>query len=1165
MKSIIYTICLLLILSPISAQSDLGFGQVWNRISDDPLFFNIGDSPNDWNGKDAVSYFTSGRLLQDGDTLKFYIGATNGTGYSIGMWYSTQLDSGWQEYPGNPVMRGTPGAWDSLHVSSPFVMKDGDTYRMWYMGAQDDDDLGRFFYSLGYATSQDGIHWTKHPDPVIETGADIDPNHRGVYSPYVIKDGDTLKMWYCSANVNPGHDVMEYAYSFDGITWTKPMDTPIMDPGLSPDNWIFGPVVKKIDGQYKMWYCNGSGGYPYPASTYFAISEDGINWRKDDLYNPVFPANTNNFWEDVGVGFCDIIEENGAYFALYGAWRSDGRGFPIGLAKYSPTTIPAGNVTGTWMKAGSPYLVEGEITVPDGQSLTIEPGVTVEFLNHNPLNVQGQLLAEGVQGNKIRFMVDDTLGFHDYAATEGVWGGIRFDSTSASNDSSILTHCEIAFARTFAGDGGGKAFEGKGGGGLSIYKFDKVRVENCLIQYNQAIGDVPSIHAFGGGINIQQYSSPVIMDNLIQHNTAMHLHSDKESQGGGIWVYQYSDPLVAGNTIRWNRTSDTGGGLGVWWDSDPMIINNLIIENHAGLNVPGWGAGGGVSSGWDAVPVFMNNTIANNTANWTGGGIYTREASPIFINTIISGNSDQSDNGALGDQVGNAIMAGYTLRLYNSAVEDGVDHFYWWKDVLGMVEWVQSLDADPGIGWNYKPTLSSPVLGTGTQEVTIDGATYYAPDVDLEGNVRPSPLGSNPDMGCYEHQMAGPVMSSTWHWVDYPNNPVLQRGAFGSWDANITWSHDVIWDDGLFKMWYAGHSGSAGPWSIGYATSENGKSWTKYANNPVLTGDATKWYGSKLWNPRVVKVDSVYHMYFGSAGAKVTGHATSSDGINWTFTADPVLEVGGTTAWDGKQVSPIDIMVDTSGYRMWYNGYSVNDVGAVGLATSDDGITWTKHSNNPILERSADGKWDSDPTFYAGGVVYNGKFYYMFYSGNDGTKYNQIGRAYSLNGEYWSRVTKDAPEVPHGPVGSWNDDACFYPSVVLNNGEYHMWYNGTSTADPNNWRIGYARWEHVVIETEEMRALTPNRFSMNQNYPNPFNPITQIRYSLPQLSDVRLVVYDMLGCEIAELVNTEQGVGNYEIQWNGLNQYGEKMPTGVYFARLTAGKQSEVIKMLLLK
>ncbi|MBT4130928.1 MAG: hypothetical protein HOE44_09405, partial [Candidatus Marinimicrobia bacterium] len=73
------------------------------------------------------------------------------------------------------------------------------------------------------------------------------------------------------------------------------------------------------------------------------------------------------------------------------------------------------------------------------------------------------------------------------------------------------------------------------------------------------------------------------------------------------------------------------------------------------------------------------------------------------------------------------------------------------------------------------------------------------------------------------------------------------------------------------------------------------------------------------------------------------------------------------------------------------------------------------------------------------------------------------------------------------------------------------------------------------------------------------------RYSLPENGDMRLVIYDLLGREVLELVNDFRSVGNYETTWYGLDQQGNQVSTGVYFARLEAGRNVDVIKMLYLK
>ena len=85
-------------------------------------------------------------------------------------------------------------------------------------------------------------------------------------------------------------------------------------------------------------------------------------------------------------------------------------------------------------------------------------------------------------------------------------------------------------------------------------------------------------------------------------------------------------------------------------------------------------------------------------------------------------------------------------------------------------------------------------------------------------------------------------------------------------------------------------------------------------------------------------------------------------------------------------------------------------------------------------------------------------------------------------------------------------------------------------------------------------------FTLSQNYPNPFNPTTTINYQIPELSFVTIKVYDVLGNEIAELVNEEKAKGTYAIDFNAAG-----LPSGIYFYRLTTGGYSATKKMILIK
>jgi hypothetical protein len=106
-------------------------------------------------------------------------------------------------------------------------------------------------------------------------------------------------------------------------------------------------------------------------------------------------------------------------------------------------------------------------------------------------------------------------------------------------------------------------------------------------------------------------------------------------------------------------------------------------------------------------------------------------------------------------------------------------------------------------------------------------------------------------------------------------------------------------------------------------------------------------------------------------------------------------------------------------------------------------------------------------------------------------------------------------------------------------------------------------WRRPLSEVtivEENLIEAPSSYILSQNYPNPFNPSTTIRYSVPQLSKVVIKVYDILGNEIATLMDEEKSVGTYEITWNA-----ENLPSGVYFYQMRAGDYVNTKKMILLK
>ena len=114
----------------------------------------------------------------------------------------------------------------------------------------------------------------------------------------------------------------------------------------------------------------------------------------------------------------------------------------------------------------------------------------------------------------------------------------------------------------------------------------------------------------------------------------------------------------------------------------------------------------------------------------------------------------------------------------------------------------------------------------------------------------------------------------------------------------------------------------------------------------------------------------------------------------------------------------------------------------------------------------------------------------------------------------------------------------------------------------------------VVIKAVKISPVTGNitinhnsltDFQLEQNFPNPFNPSTTINYSVPESSFVHLKVYDILGNEVATLVNENKKAGEYSVKWNGLNSSGTQVSSGIYFYRISAGSFIQVKKMVFMK
>jgi hypothetical protein len=105
----------------------------------------------------------------------------------------------------------------------------------------------------------------------------------------------------------------------------------------------------------------------------------------------------------------------------------------------------------------------------------------------------------------------------------------------------------------------------------------------------------------------------------------------------------------------------------------------------------------------------------------------------------------------------------------------------------------------------------------------------------------------------------------------------------------------------------------------------------------------------------------------------------------------------------------------------------------------------------------------------------------------------------------------------------------------------------------------------ISTGVREISGTIPAKYNLSQNYPNPFNPTTRFQINLPNASNLEVIVYNVLGQKVATLMNGHRNAGTYEVTWNGTNDHGTAVNSGVYFVRMQTDMYSSVRKMLLVK
>jgi len=151
------------------------------------------------------------------------------------------------------------------------------------------------------------------------------------------------------------------------------------------------------------------------------------------------------------------------------------------------------------------------------------------------------------------------------------------------------------------------------------------------------------------------------------------------------------------------------------------------------------------------------------------------------------------------------------------------------------------------------------------------------------------------------------------------------------------------------------------------------------------------------------------------------------------------------------------------------------------------------------------------------------------------------------------------PILSVGSPGSWDQNYVQEGAVLAIGDTLHLWYTGMSYSTFRG-SIGHATSLRTQVGVVDRDAALPEAFRLAQNYPNPFNPTAAIRYQVSGVSVVKLVVYDILGREVAVLVDEKKAPGSYTVQFNASG-----LASGMHLYRLTTGSFVQTRKMTLVR
>ncbi len=399
--------------------------------------------------------------------------------------------------------------------------------------------------------------------------------------------------------------------------------------------------------------------------------------------------------------------------------------------------------------------------------------------------------------------------------------------------------------------------------------------------------------------------------------------------------------------------------------------------------------------------------------------------------------------------------------------------------------------------------------------------------------------------------------------------------------GNVTYTHDpsIIKQDGSYYIFSTGYG-------IPIRRSNDLYNWQSIGSVFTTIPD---WAldeipgATNIWAPDISFRNNTYYLYY---SISTFGSNRSCIGLATNTTLAPNDP---DYAWidQGKVIcsksynnwNAIDpnLVMDDSG-SVWLSfGSFWSGIKMVAL----DSTTMKPESENPSLISLA--RRSTDPAIEAPFIIRKNGYYYLFVSfdnccrGVESTYKIMVGRSSQVTGPYVDRagnqmLSEGGTLLLHS-TDRWRGPG--HNAVLMENDSdwliYHAYdaqNNGIPTLRIRSLAWTADGWPVVggtIQLNNENAPLKPTAFVLYQNYPNPFNPITTLRYDLSEQSYVTVIIYDLRGKQVRSFINTIQNAGYKTVLWNGTDENGIAVSSGIYFYQLWAGNFVQTKRMLLLR